>query len=215
MTHQVEAIVLQVTPFKDYDRILTLFSPLGILKMFVRIRKKEYLHFSALTSPLTQAEWHYLSGRKELHRLTEGTILSQHLGLRERYETLLAADSCLQALLASQWQGKPAPKLYLLFRHFLDHLPKSATPQNCVTLFLIKILVHEGMLQLSAPQTSRRYGGEQYSPSSAPPGSIPFSEEEEALLVQLAHCRSLAQTDSYAIPEQFQTKISTIFKQIF
>ncbi|MFC2049265.1 DNA repair protein RecO [Chlamydiota bacterium] len=218
-THQAEGIVLQTTPFKDYDRILTLFSPHGLLKFFVKISKRDYLHSAALTSPWTHIELHYTAGRKDLHRMTEGTILAQNLKLRDRFETLTAADTMVQALLRSQWQGKPAPKLYILFRLFLEHLPTCENPQAGATAFLIKILSHEGLLQLSSelssPQPTSRYGGEQYPPSHAPPGSIPFSSAEEALLSQLALSRSLSHITALTLPADFQTKIATLFSQVF
>src|SRR5690242_12913797 len=99
---QVEAIVLQAISFKEYDRNLTLFSPQGVLKLFVRARKRDYFHFAALTSPLTHAEFHYRLGRKDLHYLSEGAIIKQHLRIREQYETLTAAEKMIQAVLHSQ-----------------------------------------------------------------------------------------------------------------
>ena len=214
-TLQTEGIVLQAIPFKDYDRILTLFSPAGLLKFFVKIRKRDYLHCAALTSPWTHVELHYTPGRKDLHRMTEGTILAQNLRLREKFETLASAETMVQALLRSQWQGKPAPKLYSLFRLFLEHLPASPAPPACASVFLIKILAHEGMLQLSSPQPTCRYGGEQYLPSEAPPNHLSFSTEEEELLSQLALSRSLSHIASLALPTHFQTKISTLFHQVY
>lgn len=214
-SQQTEGIVLQATPFKDYDRILTLFAPGGLLKFFVKVRKRDYLHCAALTSPWTRVELHYMPGRKDLHRMSEGTILAQNLRLRESFDTLAAADTMVQAVLRSQWQGKPAPKLYTLFRLFLEHLPQSTTPQGCVTAFLIKILAHEGTLQLSSPQSTYRYGGEQYLPSNAPPGHLCFSADEEHLLSELALSRSLSHIASLVLPTGFQAKISTLFHQAF
>ena len=214
-TQQVEGIVLQAIPYKDYDRILTLFAPTGILKFFVKIRKRDYLHFAALTSPWTRVELQYALGRKDLHRVQEGTILAQHLRLRDSFANLTAADTMSQALLRSQWQGKAAPQLYSLFRLFLEHLPHSAAPHTYASAFLIKMLAHEGMLQLSKPQQTYRYGGEQYSASHAPPGHLTFSADEEHVLFQLAVSRSLSHIGALTLHAELHTKIGTLFSQVF
>ena len=214
-TQQVEGIVLQAVPYKDYDRILTLFAPTGILKFFVKIRKRDYLHFAALTSPWTRIELQYTLGRKDLHRVQEGTILAQNLCLRDSFANLTAADTMSQALLRSQWQGKAAPQLYSLFRLFLENLPISTAPSTYASAFLIKTLAHEGMLQLSTPQPSCRYGGEQYHPSHAPPGYLTFSADEELLFSQLAVSRSLSHIGALTLPAELHTKIATLFGQVF
>ena len=212
-----EAVVLQAAPFKEYDRILTLFSPQGLLKIFVKAKKRDYLHFAALTSPLTYAEFHYTPGRRDLHRLSEGAILKQNLRIRERYETLIAAESIIHSLLRSQWPGKPAPKLYHLFCLFIEHLPEVKNPSIFTTAFLIKILSHEGLLQLGESESTDtyRFAGERYLLSQAPIGALPFSAEEEGLLSSIALCRSLAQIAESTPSPNFQQKIDLLFRQTF
>lgn len=213
---QIEAIVLHAFPFKEYDRILTLLSPQGLLKLFVKCKKRDYLHFAALCSPLTHAEFHYRPGRKDLHTLSEGTILTQHIHIRERYETLKAAEGMVQALLRSQWPGKAVPKLYLLFLLFLDQLPSSKDPGTLATIFLLKILKHEGLLQLCTPAATYRFGGERFSSRrEAPLGAHSFSEKEEGQLSELALSRSLVSIAEQSLPPEFREKIATLFDQAF
>ncbi len=212
--HQIEAIVLQSIPFKEYDRILTLFSPQGMLKLIAKGRKKDYLHLNALTSPLTHGEFHYTQGRKDLHKLSEGSVLRQNLKIRDRYETLTTAEKMIRALFKSQWPGKAAPKLFSLFAQFLDHLPKSL-PETLYTVFLLKILRHEGVLELKAPlEACSRLGGERHPPNQPPPSALPFTEEEEQLLTELSLSRSLSAC-SITIPNNFARKIETLFAQAF
>lgn len=212
---QSEAVVLQALAFKEYDRILTLFSPQGLFKLFAKGKKRDYFHFAALTSPLTHAEFHYTVGRKDLHRLYEGSILNQNVRLRERYETLQAADKMVAALLKSQWIGKPAPKLFHLFRLFVEHLPIVKDPTSLTIAFLLKILAHEGLLQLASIESVYRYAGECYSQREAPPGALSFSVEEENRLTQLAQCRSLTKLSEYRLEPSFQKKIESLFQQTF
>lgn len=213
---QIEAIVLHALPFKEYDRILTLFSPQGLLKLFVKGKKKEYLKVVALTSVLTHGEYHFTLGRKELHRLSDGTILNQHLRIRDRFETLLAAERMIKALLQSQWPGKPAPKLFQLFCLLMDHLPNVNDPSALATAFLLKVLRHEGILQLCTPLKSAfRFAGERYSKEEAPPGALSITEEEEELLTELALCRTLSQIAEHPLSVEFQQKIEHLFTQSF
>jgi len=122
----------------------------------------------------------------------------------------------VRALLSSQWPGKPAPKLYALFRLLLTRLPSLEEPQACASIFLIKIFVHEGVLELSSTQSSScRYGGELYSLKEAPGGSQNFSSDEEQLLTDIAQSRSLAHLTTLALPLTFQAKISLLFDQAF
>jgi len=215
MSLQTEGIVLQAIPFKEYDRILTLFSSAGLLKFFVKVRKKDYLKCIALTSPWTRVELHYTLGRGDLHRMTEGFILSQHLRLRESLEILEAADTMTKAILHSQLQGKPAPKLYSLLCLFLHQLPSCHYPKSLASAFLIKILTHEGLLQLSTHQSTYRYGGELYFPQEAPPNHVVMTGEEEKMLSEITHSRSLPFMTSLSLSVDLQSKIATMFQQVY
>lgn len=214
---KTEGIVLQSIAFKEYDRILTLFTPLGLLKIFARIHKHSYLQLSALTSPLTRAEFCYVKGSKELHRLREGSLLNQHLRIRETYESLQAAHTMLRALYASQFPGKTSPDLYSLFSLFLELLPEVKNPQALESVFLLKILKHEGVLELQSPITaSFRFAGERYlNKQDAPEGAIELTEEEETQLVEFSLCRSRLQLIHFSIDSSLQQKIAGLFKQTY
>lgn len=211
-----EAVVLQSFPFKEYDRILTLFSPLGILKLFVKGRKRDYLQLTALSSPLTHGEFHYTLGRRELHRMNDGTIINQNLRIRECFGAWTSAEKMVSALLLSQWPGKPATRLFQLFTRVLSYLPESADPQSLSTAFLLKILRHEGVLELCTPlQPTSRFAGERYSPTDAPQGALSFSEEEEETLAELALSRSLTHLSEQKLSSEFHQKIGALFSQAF
>jgi DNA repair protein RecO len=207
--HQTEAVVLQAIPFKEYDRILTLFSPSGLLKLFLKSSKRNYLHTAALASPFTCADFHFTPGRKDLHRFEEGNIVNQHLSLRMDYETFLAAESMIHNVLRSQSIGKPAPKLYILFRMFLEHLPSN--PSSIATAFSLKIMLHEGILQLGPLQATERYAGE----ITNLVGAISFSPQEEEWLTALTLARSLSQITNHQLPGDFRKKIEALLTQAF
>lgn len=211
-----EAIVLRQLAFKDYDRVLTLFSPLGLIKLFVKSGRRNYLHNAALSSPMTLGDFSFRQGRSELNRFIEGRVVKHHLALRDRLELLKASEEMASALLLSQWPGKAAPQLFSLFACFLDYLPQSRDPMALSCAFWLKILRHEGVLQLSSlASPCARLGSEQFRVQDAPPGALNFSEEEEELLMALAYLRSLQQIDSLSLTASFQEKIKVIFYQVF
>ena len=214
---ETEGIVLHTTPFKEYDKILTLFTPhMGLLKLFARGSRRGFFAQNALTSPLTTGEYLYTQGRKDLHNFRDGTILNQNLAIRNKLETLQAAEKLVQALYKSQWPGKSSPKLYSLLRLFLEKLPCTEGPHILSSAFLLKILKHEGQFQLASTSPENlRYGGECYAADLAPPGSLHLSVEEENSLSSLINCRSLQTLLDASISNQLVSKIETLFSQTY
>jgi hypothetical protein len=126
-----------------------------------------------------------------LYQFVDGSILEQHLGIRNSLEQLQTATAMVKTLLNSQWPDKPAPALYALFAKFLQKINEADYP--LLIPFLIKVLKHEGVLQ-----TEQAEG---------------WSMVEHQLLVQIANMRSLD-----AIPktsENFVKKIESLFDKVF
>ncbi|NGX61056.1 MAG: DNA repair protein RecO [Chlamydiae bacterium] len=216
--YQIEGIVVEALPFKERDYILTLFTPGGLFKLYAKGRKNQY---NPLTSPLTRGEYLYLEGKKDLHLFQEGSILSQNLKLRDRYENLEAAEKLKQAILQSQWPGKPSPLLYTLFSRFLELLPSCTTHESVLAVFYLKTLKHEGIFQIE-PLCSAcekkggfREGGESYCEKHASPIALPFSEEEQNHLQKSWEIRSLQESANLRFPPPFCKKVETLFSQIF
>lgn len=214
---QVEGIVLQSFPFKEYDHILTLFTPQGLLKFFAKGKKQ----YNPLISPLTRGEYFFSQGRNDLHRLCEGSILSQNIKIRDSYENLKTAFFLIDALLRSQWPGKAAPQLYHLFSLFLQQIPEAKDPMSLGIAFLIKIVKHEGILQtastcsLCEKEAAYRYGGESFCEVHADNEAFLFLPEEEALLLKIAGCLSMQILTEESYPPAFLEKIKTLFAQCF
>lgn len=218
----VEGIVLKAVPFKEYDKIITLFTlQEGLLSLFVRGSKRTSLQVAALTTPLTAAEYLYSPGKSSLGRFQEGSLLNQHFQLRESLSFLEAADQLSKAICASQWPGKPAPHLYFLFRTFLEKLPSTSSPSSLVASFFLKILKHDGVLQdhsfcslcQSPLHDGFRIGGERFCRTDAPSEALFFSSAEEKSLSFLTHSRSLATLASFGVDNDFFKKLSLLFYQ--
>ena len=98
-----EGIVLKSTPFKDADRIVTVFTPnQGVLSFIVKRLSKNRPAMVNLTTPLCRGEFIFKTGRSQLHRFIDGTILDLHLPLRQSYERLDYGAKMLSAILTSQ-----------------------------------------------------------------------------------------------------------------
>lgn len=209
-TFRIEGVVLQALAVKEFDSILTAFTPHGIQKFYFKGSKR----YNPLASPLTVAEFIYSPGKKDLHKLRDGSIIDQNLALRKTFESLISAENLSLAVLASQMPDKPVPHLYRLYRLFLGAIPFSPTPEALVTVFYIKLMKHEGVLQLQQ-SASLRYGGECFSNEEAPKDAVETSEEEENLLKKLAESRSLEEITSLILPLEFSKKIHLLFSQSF
>lgn len=219
---QVDGIVLKALPFKDYDKIITLFTPQeGVVSLFVKGSKKKALELSSLTTPFTAAEYLYTQGKTGMGKLQEGKLLNQHLALRNSLVFLQAADCLSKAIVTSQWPGKPAPQLYSLFRFFLEKIPEATFPLSLSSSFLLKILKHDGLLQIQPScclcqipiKEGFRLRGERFCSSHRAEGAIFFSEDEETIVSFLAHCRSIAALSSLPLEDSFFQKIFCLFEQ--
>ncbi|MFZ0564770.1 MAG: DNA repair protein RecO [Chlamydiales bacterium] len=216
---KTEGIVLQSTLFKDYDYIVQLFTPEGLLKLFMKGKKRFQNH--ALISPLNVGEYLFTQGKSDLFRFHDGTVLKQNLRIRERLEALETAGKLIYAVLRSQWPPRAAPELYFLFRLLLEKIPTLKCSQPLIPLFLLKVLKHEGVLQLTnhcsacGNPANYRFGGACYCQNHAPQQAISFTSQEEEQLQQIANSRSLKEVASLKVADHFFSHIETLFKHVF
>ncbi|MCP5469091.1 MAG: DNA repair protein RecO [Chlamydiales bacterium] len=186
---QIEGLVLQNIPFKDYDHIVTLFTPHSIFKLFVKGKKRLDPHHNALISPFTIAEYTYETAKSELHRFQEGRIVEQNLKLRDRLASFEAAQKILLALHQTQWPNKPAPALYLLTKHFLKQIPQTEHPDKLLAIYYLKLLKHEGILDTSL-----------------------FTEEEQKHVRALSEVRSFEMLETILPDDTLAQKIEELFQ---
>lgn len=217
-TLETEGIVLKILPYQDYNRIVTLFTPEGLIKIFAKGGKKTFLRQNEL-AVLTQGVYIVQKGRGDFHQVKDATIVNQHLRLRERFENLEVADKMIRAILETQWPGKAVPRLYALFQLFIEQIPQFADPDRLMAAFYLKLLKHEGILQLTGccclcqKPTESRYGGEQFCSTHLPEGALLFSTEEELQLIHIAESRSFHFFAEMAWHRSFSEKVSSLFAQ--
>jgi len=199
--HQIEGITLHAFDFKEYDRIVTVFSEeMGVISLIVKgANRKKKGTASALATPLSCGEFIFSAGKGDLFTYRDGTIYDQFLSLRHDFDTLDTAGSMLQITKKTLLPNKPAPLLYRLLKTFLSGLSDCSPPENALISFKLKMLHHEGLLPLGPDAVYDC-------------GEVVFSDEERQLIFCLAASRSLKQITSLYIPYEFSEKISYLFE---
>lgn len=196
-TDTTKAIVLRSIPFKDNQRILTLFSEsLGLVSMIVKGLSPKKAFLSSLTEPLCEAEWVYVKGTSDLLKFHDGSILNMHLVLREQYSYLQTAMEMSQAILQTQLPEKSSPQLYALFSSFLKQVSHFSSPSNLLASFYLKLLKHEGLFNTDSP----------YSFSSD-------LHSEWDLIKSLISVQSYQQLKEIPVPASLLQKIKSAFLQ--
>lgn len=222
-TLRTEGIVLQAIKYQDYDQILTVFTPgEGIIKFFVKAAYSSKNGRGAATSPLSRAEFVYSKGKSDLYSCREVSSLNPHLALRQSIVMLETALDLIKAVLESQMENKPAPDLYKLLLSYLEKIPVIANPMVLAASFRLKILRHDGLLDIGpccsiceAPLHDRyTSGGDSYCAPHAPLNAQKFAGNEMELIQQLAFTRSFKDLFAANITHDFNQKIRQMFTEL-
>lgn len=170
---RVEGVVLRSIQYKDHHRIVTLFTKQeGMVSLLVkRVTSPAKMN---LLSPFSQIEAVYQKKNSDLFHFKDGTLLSDHRYLRDKWSLLESAGKIGALLLKSQLPGKPAPLLYDLTIACFKQLPQFEESAAPLLLFYLKFLTHEGVVA--------------WAESASFP--YPVSREEWNDLKEIAHCRT-------------------------
>lgn len=190
-----EGVVLRSTLYKEQDRIVSIFTDdHGLISLMV----KKATHHKVLTSPFCQGEFVYVKGKSDLYKFHDGTVLDDHISLRNSLSVLTAAGEIAQAILHSQMPGKPAPKLYALLTACMKQLPFFEPSFRLTASFRLKLLTHEGLISWE-------------DPSFFP---IPLIRSEWELLKECAESRSFQKIKEIPFSQELSLKIEKGFKDI-
>lgn len=144
--HHTEGIILRVIPFRDYDSILTLFTPdAGIIKILHKSIRSKKGNAQGICMPLTKVEVIYRETRGEIFKCHEMALIESFSFLRKEFLDLERACDLLQIVLSSQMMGKAAPHLYALLCFYLEKISLTANPWILGASFRLKLLRHEGL----------------------------------------------------------------------
>ncbi len=218
-TYRLEGIVLKSLNFQDNDKILTVFSrDLGLVKLIVK--KGNTKHCPAhLTSPLSQGEFIYSKGNSDLLKCQEISPINNYFNLRENLEELEASCDMLQSLLDSQPPHTPSSHLYDLCCSYFSKMPAMEYPQLLADSFRLKILRHDGLLNLNpvcsictvALEAHYVSSGESFCRLHAPRSALLFDQNESAAIVILAYCHTFAQLKPLIFTPELRLKIKQLF----
>lgn len=153
-TVQTEGIITSALAFKEYDRIITLFTPhQGLIKVVVQGAFSKKLGCGSSTVPLTCVEATCTRKKSELYTCKSLEVINSHLGLRNQLLNLQAACSMLQVVTATQSPERSTESLYQLLKVYLQRLPEALNPHAVLLSFKLKTMRHEGVLCLPSSPT--------------------------------------------------------------
>lgn len=214
---QMEGIILKVSPFQDFDRILTVFGcDQGLVRMIYKGRLiKDRM---ASVTPLVRIEAFYTKGQSDLLRCQDTKVLDTYEKLRSDYETLSAGCAMASSLLELLFPGKPAPALYALFQFYLQRL--HIAPMTVKASFYLKTLLHEGLIQCAstcaactAPLDASVFAnGEFFCLKHAPEYGLHLELEERETLFLLTNSRSFQELLQATVSPKLQTLVQEIFQ---
>jgi DNA repair protein RecO (recombination protein O) len=151
---KTEGIVLRSQDFKERHRIITLFTPQGLISLIVKSISRKNTRLLSLTTPFCHGEYHYRRGHSELLRFHDGTILDDHFNLRQSLNSLQTAGALANAVLTSQMPGKPSPALFLLYKSYHKQVPVFSDGGALLSSFYLKLLKYEGLLTITPQCTA-------------------------------------------------------------
>jgi DNA repair protein RecO (recombination protein O) len=215
---KTEGIVLRSQDYKERHRIITLFSPQGLISLIVKGISRKNARLLTLTTPFNHGEYIYYQGRSDLFRFHDGATLNDHLDLRQNLRSLQTAGALANAVLTSQMTGKPSPALFALYKSYHRQIRSFDDPEPLLASFYLKLLKHEGLLSLSSHCASCKEGmaqafdnGESFCYQHARQGAISFSSSEWEKLLSLESAPQFSTLRSLQLPSLFLKKVQALF----
>lgn len=217
-TESIEGIVLRSLDYKETHRIITLFTPDGLLSLIVRRISRKNTRLLSLTTPFCHGEYHFHKGKSELLSFRDGSILDDHFSLRNSLKSLQTAGSLASAILSSQLPGKPAPALFFLYKAYHKQASHFKNPDALIASFYLKLLKHEGLLTLSThcahcqnPKPLLLQEGESLCHQHSTTSSFQFSPSEWDLLLALDNSTQFSALANLLLPPPLLPKIHALF----
>ncbi len=190
---KTDGIVLRSQDYKERHRIITLFTPDGLISLIVRGISRKNARLLSLTTPFCHGEYHYIKGRSELMSFRDGSVIDDHLHLRQSLKALQTAGSLANAILSSQMAGKPAPALFALYKSYHGQVTQFNDTEVLLSSFYLKLLKYEGYLNISHKEET-------------------FSPSEWELILTLERTLQFSTLRNVSLPPHFCKKIHALFQ---
>lgn len=215
---KTEGIVLRSQDYKERHRIITLYTPQGLLSLIVRGISRKNARLLSLTSPFSYGEYHYRRGNSDLLSFRDGAVLDDHLALRQNLKSLQIAGALANAILTSQMAGKPSPALFVLYKSYHKQVSHFDSPEVLLASFYLKVLKHEGLISITAhcaacesPSPLHLHEGESFCSQHAVAKGFSFTTSEWDLLLSLDNALQFSTLRNLVLPPLLSQKINTLF----
>jgi DNA repair protein RecO (recombination protein O) len=218
---KTQGITLQAIPYQERQRIITVFTQdKGLISLIIKGLSQKKPSLLSLSTPFCLADFVYLKGRSDIYFLKDATVLCEHLFLRKDLDFITSAYAMAKALLDSQLLHKPAPELFMLFLKYLEKIPSFPSQEVLVGSFLLKLLIHEGLINLKKTcnvcekKASLLYNGESLCSSHQIEHVHNFSPKEFDVILNLAFIKNFSELELVESIPGLREKILKVFKEL-
>jgi recombinational DNA repair protein (RecF pathway) len=143
---KLQGLLLQSTSYLGSKKILKVLTPLGLFSL-ITVKKIQ----PVLTTPFVFGEWVIKNHGKDLGQLVEASLIEDFPLLKTNLKTIFAAGQIASDLLRTQYPGKNAEGALTLSLACLRQLPLFTYPDNLLSLFKMRLLKLEGLLDETNP----------------------------------------------------------------
>ncbi|AAF39559.1 DNA repair protein RecO [Chlamydia muridarum str. Nigg] len=215
-------IVLTHSPAEKQHVIAKIFSPAGLLSAFAKNGASLSCDFRESLLPISFSLFTIQHTPPKMRKVLQGELKNPFTTIKNSYRLLQSTGKMIQAILKTQWQEKPSPQLFSLFLNFLQRIPETPHPYFFSSMFLLKLLQHEGSLDLShsctlcksslESSTVYRHEGSLFCEKHAHEKTILFSQEEEQILRIIVQAKKFQELMCLAeFPIDIDSKIDSLF----
>lgn len=211
---KTEGLLLQTTAYLGQKKILKILTPhKGYISCITQ--KKSLKGF---TDPFLIAEWVYQDKGRDLHSLTDASLLDDLLQIRSSYTALQVAGKIAACILRIAFAGKSEPILYSLSTAYFRKVSLYAHTPSFVASFQLKLLLHEGLLALQdqcsiCKQTATSFSfHESYCWRHTTNMQHSFTKEQWSLIQLLMFSKSFQEIQSIQLESRLEEKIDRLFQ---
>lgn len=199
---KTEGLLLKAIPYLNDQKILKVLTPNdGLISLMAK--KK---HQKIFLDPFLLAQFVFRKGKSEIHSLIDYSLIDDLTEIRQSLDTINAAASIAKDLLTTQLPGKSFPKLFALACIYLQKLPKIKNLKALLTSFKLKLLIHEGLLNLD--------NSDHFCQEHALNDHIQFLPKQFILVKTLALSKSLREITDQDLDTELEIKILKLFKNL-
>jgi recombinational DNA repair protein (RecF pathway) len=210
-------IVLKTISFKDNQRIISVFTKdHGLIRLIVKGLRAGRSYAISITSPLTMIEVTFKRARfGEIGFFREAALVESYAKLKNEYYNLNTAGKMVRAILYSQIYEKAAPSLFLLLHAYLNKISSFENPQNLLCSFYLKILLHDGLLNVEQIINALDHQNLPLNDKYAPPQALELNSQLWQKLTTLATSRDFSAIRTLQLDTSFLEKIESFFFSIW